>query len=195
MNKSTPLSQLPNTQQQPTLPNNPTFVNDQQRQIFVQAQQAAQTFTLPQNTQASNDMGTEDDMTIQDALDALNASASGGQQQVAQQQAAQAETFQQYQHQQPPSYEQVQQQMYQQESQQYHVADTDAKNKLVNDLMTWNDDVKKSIIIGVGFVLLHMLHIETFIYKYIALDKLPYSAIIIKSVLMFIFTFIVLKWV
>lgn len=68
MNKSTPLNQLPNH------PASPAFMTDQQRQIVSQAQQAAQNFTLPQNTQASSDIINvdDDDATVQEVLQQLN---------------------------------------------------------------------------------------------------------------------------
>ena len=66
MNKSTPLSQLPST------PSQGNFVNDQQRQMITQAQQAIQTSTFPQNTQISSDIVNDDDPTIQEVLNQFN---------------------------------------------------------------------------------------------------------------------------
>lgn len=73
MNKSTPISQLPNVNQ------NQVFVNDQQRQFITQAQQAISNTTMPQNTQASSDIVNDDDMVVQDILNQINASTGGEQ--------------------------------------------------------------------------------------------------------------------
>jgi Fe2+ transport system protein B len=69
MNKSTPLSQLP--------PH--SFVNDQQRNMVMQAQNAIGSLPMPQNTQQttmppaqSNDTNNDDDATIQEVLNQIH---------------------------------------------------------------------------------------------------------------------------
>lgn len=71
MTKSTPLTQLPsiNTQQ--------GFVNEQQRQMVLQAQNAVNAIPPPQNTQIQLDGTNEDDMTIQEVLNQIHASNNG----------------------------------------------------------------------------------------------------------------------
>lgn len=69
MNKSTPISQLPSQATNSNSQN--AFVNDQQRQMITQAQNAISNSTLPQNTQISNDVIQEDDIAIQDMLNNL----------------------------------------------------------------------------------------------------------------------------
>lgn len=66
MNKSTPINQLPAVSQQNM------FVNDQQRHIVTQAQQAIGNSTLPQNTQLPSEVINEDDAAIQDMLNNLS---------------------------------------------------------------------------------------------------------------------------
>lgn len=66
MNKSTPINQLPMSNGQNT------FVNEQQRQMVLQAQNAINNLPLPQNTQQTPDIVSEDDATIQDVLNQIN---------------------------------------------------------------------------------------------------------------------------
>jgi hypothetical protein len=68
--KSTPINQLPMSNGQNT------FVNEQQRQMVLQAQNAINNMSLPQNTQTSSDIVNEDDATIQDVLNQINGGTS-----------------------------------------------------------------------------------------------------------------------
>jgi hypothetical protein len=77
MNKSTPISQLPSAMQAQN-----TFVNDQQKQMIQNAQQAIQNINLPQNTQIQQDIVNDDDATIQEVLNHINSSQHQQQQQV-----------------------------------------------------------------------------------------------------------------
>ncbi len=189
MIKSTLLAQLPlNTankseQQHHTfappaqqLPNG--FINDQQRQIVAQAQQASEAFTLPQNTQASSDIITEDAATIQDALDALSK----------QEVASNIPNTEYYTQQQQPTYDL--------DPSQYMYAAEDpprpeVKAKLLHDLMTWNGDVKKAMIIGIVFVIVSLAPIDSFVNRYIAIDKIPYSSLIIRALIIVVVSFFV----
>lgn len=67
MTKSTPLTQLPSMHTQQG------FVNEQQRQMVLQAQQAVNAIPPPQNTQIQLDGINEDDITIQEVLNQLHA--------------------------------------------------------------------------------------------------------------------------
>jgi len=69
--KSTPINQLPMSNGQNT------FVNEQQRHMVLQAQNAINNMSLPQNTQISSDVVNEDDTTIQDVLNQINGGSSG----------------------------------------------------------------------------------------------------------------------
>lgn len=71
-NKSTPLTQLPNSAQS----QQPQYVNDQHRQLIAQAHTAAQNFTMPVNTQLGGDYSRDEDATIQETLMHLNGSDS-----------------------------------------------------------------------------------------------------------------------
>lgn len=73
MNKSTPLNQLPSVGGQNV------FVNEQQRQMVMQAQSAVNAIPIPQNTQIAVDGGNEDDATIQEVLNQIHGGGSGGQ--------------------------------------------------------------------------------------------------------------------
>lgn len=72
MNKSTPLNQLPATGGQNV------FINEQQRQMVMQAQSAVNAIPIPQNTQISVDGGNEDDATIQEVLNQIHGGEGHG---------------------------------------------------------------------------------------------------------------------
>jgi len=72
MNKSTPLTQLP------TMGGHNVFVNDQQRQMVMQAQNSVNAIPIPQNTQLPVDGGNEDDATIQEVLNQINGGGGSG---------------------------------------------------------------------------------------------------------------------
>lgn len=76
MNKSTPLNQLPSATAQPS------FINEQQKQMITNAQAAIQTMNLPQNTQTSADIINDDDPTIQELLNQINVPQNGGNQNI-----------------------------------------------------------------------------------------------------------------
>lgn len=84
--RSTPLNQLPNVN------NQNVFINDQQRNMVMQAQTAISQLQLPQNTQQplEND---EDDNTIQEVLNQIH--STGGQDAQYQQQLQQMQQMQQ----------------------------------------------------------------------------------------------------
>ena len=67
MNKSTPLSQLPSQN------SGGSFINDQQKQMFSQAQAAIQSSTFPQNTSLENNVtNTDEDPMVQELLNHFN---------------------------------------------------------------------------------------------------------------------------
>lgn len=66
MNKSTPINQLPSS-----IHNQAAFINESQRQIVTNAQNAVGNMNMPQNTQ--NNIDADDDAEIQDALNDVNA--------------------------------------------------------------------------------------------------------------------------
>jgi hypothetical protein len=66
--KSTPISQLPMATDGPSA----MFVNDQQRHLVQQAQQAQQVFAQPQSSQISSDVVNEDEAMLQEVFNSLN---------------------------------------------------------------------------------------------------------------------------
>ncbi len=196
MNKSTPLSQLPNAMQQQT-----SFVSDQQKQMITNAQQAINNISMPQNTQIPSDIINDDDATIQEVLNHINLSQSQ-QPQMPQQQP------QQVQQQQIPLQKQMPMDMNQYMSQQIQQPyDIDALNNqmVMQNLMQqmpqqqtiaahtgssiemffhmFGDDLKLAILILTMIVLVHFIPIGSILGRYIAIDKIPYHDILLKALL------------
>ena len=177
MSKSTPINQLPiqNLQQN-------TFVNEQQRQMITQAQQAIGNSQLPQNTQLPSEMLNEDDAVIQDMLNNLNT-------------------------QQDPSYVQQHQAMAQQQQQQQQISQEDllryANNMNINQVLSpyqtiqqvptvnvpitkqfttlLSSEIKLAGIVFVAVVLVHLIPFSKIISKYVALEKIPYHDILLRA--------------
>jgi hypothetical protein len=83
----------------------------------------------------------------------------------------------------PPSYESQQQYYY--ENEQYEQeAPADPKEKLM--LEFFNSDIKIALIAAACFILITMLPVDKLVYRYIDLQKVPYSGVVIKAVIMFI---------
>lgn len=102
MNKSTPINQLPGGFQQGS------FINESQRQIVQNAQNAIGNISMPQNTQQQLDVIQDDDAEIQEALNDVNLQINGN---------APPPTHMQYQHQSPDHIEPMMPQMPSQMSQ------------------------------------------------------------------------------
>lgn len=195
MNKSTPISQLPNTQ---------NFVNDQQRSMVTQAQQAIQSSTFPQNTQLSPDITNDDDPTIQEVLNQFNNNDQA--QLLAQAQAqAQAQLLAQAQAQ-AQMQMQAQAQAQDQANQLYSQmqAQAQVQNNIIPQIIppsstilggyitNFTNDIKLVIAIFVLYIVIEFLPIESVLGKYIAIDKIPYHKILLRAVL-FAGLFILLK--
>lgn len=172
MQKSTPLSQLPNMNFQPQP--NQSFAPPPQQQPS--AQQAANQL----------DILNENAATIQDALDSLNMDAP-------QQPPQQIEQFEYD----PSSYPEMladfQQQQLLQQQPMSSTPDVDMKSKLINDVLSWNNDLKNAVFATAFFIFLHLIPIEKYIYKYVALDKIPHSHVLVKALLMFIAMLVISK--
>lgn len=166
-----------------------TFVNDQQRQMITQAQQAIGNSTIPQNTTLPNDILTEDDSVIQDMLNNLNAGQASTQQQM--QDLQQQEEFlrmaamnnmninqvmqQPQQHYMPPPtpqffMTQAMAPVQQPSMQQKFMSLITSEFKLAGLVF--------AIVIIVQFVPFHR-----YISKYIAIEKIPYHDIILRGIL------------
>jgi hypothetical protein len=204
MNKSTPINQLPSQNSSPNI-----FVNDQQRQIITQAQQAINNSTMPQNTQLSNEIINDDDLAIQDMLNNLNSQPQDIQQiqqiqqlqQLQQQQLQQQQHMQQQQHYQQqddylsrvaamshmmqPQLSQPQQLPQLSQTQQFFKSGglTDQFAQLMST------ELKIAGIVFIAVILVQLVPFTQYISKYIAVEKIPYHDILLKAM---IATFIVI---
>ena len=111
----------------------------------------------------------DDTTTIQDALDALNNN--------------------------PTDYyaEPVQPNVPQQTIQ--HIQENvDVKTKIIEDLLTWNDDIKMALYATATFVLVNIIPIENLVFKYISIDKIPHANLLVKASLMFVAVLLISKF-
>lgn len=179
MNKSTPISQLP-SQSSAT---QTAFINDQQRQMITQAQNAISNSTLPMNTQISNDVIQEDDAAIQDMLNNLS---------------PQHESPAPMQPQFPP------------QTTQEELLRIAAMNNLnvhqLNTLMSGygpstqtsepppsryaqqissilNSEIKIAGIVFFAVIAVHFLPISRVVGRYVALEKIPYHDVLLRAIL------------
>jgi len=200
MNKSTPINQLPSQNSSPNI-----FVNDQQRQIITQAQQAINNSTMPQNTQLSNEIINDDDLAIQDMLNNLNSQPQDIQQIQQIQQLQQMQQMQQMQQQQQHYQQQddylsrvaamshmmqpqaSQQQILQQlpQSQQFFKSGGIAEQ--FTHLMS--NELKLAGVVFIAVILVQLIPFTQYISRYIAVEKIPYHDILLKAM---IATFIVI---
>lgn len=180
MNKSTPLSQLPNASQQQN-----TFVNDQQKQMITSAQTAIQSIQMPQNTQIPPEIMNDDDATIQEVLNQINSQKSGGNN------TSPASPPPSVMPPQPPvlpSYEQFQM------NNDYYVpppsmmqmpmpnAPSPAHN--VDMFVTFfADDLKLAGLVLSVYIMVNFIPIGSILGRYIAIDKIPYHDILLKGLM------------
>lgn len=200
MNKSTPIAQLPTMNQQGS------FINDQQRQMITNAQAAIQQSTMPQNTQLSSDIINDDDPAIQEVLSQFNGGGGGGGQLSAKQEQMQNMSMVQQNHM------QQQQMLAQLQAQQNYMENMAQMNQLVppqpqivpgssaistevlkNYMVDISDDLTLTGLVLGLFVVVHFIPIENIITRYISLDKIPYHNIIIKAVFAAILFFFIKK--
>ena len=183
MSKSTPISQLPNI-----------LLNDPQRQV----QQSDPVAVPMQPAQQLQDP----EEIIQETLNQLNAQVSSTQQQQQsvpiqqiQEQQVHHPNLEQFYNDMPPSYDTSS--MYAMApmsyNSQHNQQNVDMKTKLLKDLSIWNTDVQVAIFAAAFYIVISMLPVEKLLYRYIALDKIPYSGIVFKGVLMFTLVIILLK--
>lgn len=150
MNKSTPLTQIPNM----------NFASQAQQQ---------------QPTQIPTTDKVDDDMTIQDALEALTQDTSN--------EPSVAHELPVY----NPSVVELP------SPPQMQVSSENIKEKILSELIIFDNDFKTALIAAGLFIVLHSLPIEKYIYKYISLDKIPYSNLVIKAISMFLLVLVVTK--
>lgn len=204
--RSTPINQI--IPQQGSQNNN--FINDQQRQIVMNAQNAINAMQLPQNTQQSVDISSlDDDQTIQDVLNQIH-TENGNNVQNEQQvklpvMPPQLLTTHITPQMMPTPVVQAtpqihgQQQMdYQQFNNQYGSSPTFPQQMYVDPLQNQDEssifniisslaeDLKIAGMIFILFVVIHFLPVDKIFMKYFALDRIPYYDVILKALVAFI---------
>jgi hypothetical protein len=194
MNKSTPISQLPSVMQAQN-----TFVNDQQKQMITNAQQAIQNINLPQNTQIQQDIINDDDVTIQEVLNHINSSQQQQQQPMhppATQQHPNANTYMQ---QEIPDQQMMIQNLMNQGMMNQGMINQNLMNQgmmqqpslshhggMSNIDMFFHmfaDDIKIALLVLTLFMLTNFIPVGSILGRYIAVDKIPYHDIILKGLL------------
>lgn len=190
MNKSTPINQLPIAGQQNM------FVNDQQRNMVTQAQQAIGNSTLPQNTQLPSEVINEDDAAIQDMLNNLS------------QQDAQPSQYMQ------PSVQMPQIQSPQEELMRLAAANNLNINQL-NQLMSgygpggyappashfvqppaqgyakhlsglkhvFSNELKLAGLVFFVVLIVQFVPFHRYIGRYVAIDKIPYNEVVLRAII------------
>lgn len=183
MSKSTPINQLPSQ-----MGTQNTFVNDQQRQMITQAQQAIGNSQMPQNTTLPNDILNEDDSVIQDMLNNLNAN------QQQQQDLQQQEEFLRMAALNHMNINQVMQQPQQQymppPSQQYFmppmtpaVAPSQQLNMQQKFMSLMTSEFKLAGLVFAVVIIVQFVPFHRYLSKYIAIEKIPYHDIILRGIL------------
>lgn len=189
MNKSTPISQLPSAAP------HPTFVNEQQKQMITNAQNAIQNIGMPQNTQIPTDIANDDDTTIQEVLNQINNSTAPPPQPPPPSHQEQMYIQQQYQ-------QQLQQQLqqgagFQQPPQQAidpmilqgllnqaaPVAAASASSNVEMFFQMFGDDVKVAVLVMTMYILVHFVPLGSFLARYFAVDRIPYHDVLLKALL------------
>lgn len=202
MNKSTPIAQLPTMNQQGS------FINDQQRQMITNAQAAIQQSTMPQNTQLSSDIINDDDPAIQEVLSQFNGGPSSKQEQMQmqnmggmvqqnhmqqQQMLAQLQAQQNYMENMAQMNQVIPPQMMAQMPQIVPGSSAISTEVLKNYMVDISDDLTLTGLVLGLFVVVHFIPIENIITRYISLDKIPYHSIIIKAIFAAILFFFIKK--
>ena len=210
MNRSTPISTLQANA------NPATFVNDQQRQIVMQAQQAISNMTLPQNTQMNQNLDiADDDATIQEVLNQIQAGSSASQATNIAQQAPQQQyempQQQQIQNVQVPniSYSSQPPQptfapnmvgnganfIGQMPPQPSPYLDPESHNGILGSVGAVAQDVKLAAFVFILFIIVQFIPIEKFLLRYFAFDKIPYYQVILKALLAFVAVIVFKKFI
>mgnify|MGYP006278165767 CR=1 FL=1 len=166
MSKSTPINQLPSQA------SNPTFVNEQQRQMITQAQQAIGNSAMPQNTQLPAEILTEDDSVIQDMLNNLNAPSDVPSAQ--QEELLRLAAMNQYQMPQMSPY--PQQYAY---AQPVHVPKSFSAQ--FTHLLT--SEFKLAGLVFVIVLIVQFVPFHRYVSKYVAIDKIPYHEVLLRAII------------
>lgn len=164
MSKTTPINQLPLGQPPPQM-----FVTDQQRQMVNQAQQAQQTFQMPQTTTGTE--VHEDESAVLEVLNQLNSNVQSATSmpppppmQQPQPQAPLADLWR-------DAYSVIPEQI-------------PVQVEKTNSLPFMNNaDLMTAAHVALAVVIVSFIPIDKIIGRYIAIDKIPYSGIILKALL------------
>lgn len=193
MSKSTPINQLPSNMLQTATAQQHIY----NESLADNRQHAVQSFVMPQNTQALNDVPNEDDSTVMEALKHLGGgpAAKPPPSQVAQPQeyTPPPPTMQQLQMDPntyvsspmmaPGMFHETPTNQYFQSVQPSPIDDQMYQTNAMSDFIVLHSDLRNALIVIVVFVIISVIPVEKIIYKYIALDKVPYSHVVIKAVL------------
>jgi hypothetical protein len=203
--RSTPINQI--IPQQNAQAN--SFINDQQRQIVMNAQNAINTMQMPQNTQQPLDVSSlDDDQTIQDVLNQIHTENGATSQsevhsklpvmppqlltshvtpqmiptpvvQATPQVLPSQHDFNQMTNHFNTSMSQPQQ-MYIDPLQNHD------ESSIFNLMSSVAEDLKIAGLIFILFVIVHFIPVDKLFMKYFALDRIPYYDIILKALMAFI---------
>lgn len=64
----------------------------------------------------------------------------------------------------------------------------------VAPLFLFDRDFKIAVLVAIMYIVLTLLPVESFIYRYVALNKIPYANVLIKAVLAGAVVYLVSKW-
>jgi hypothetical protein len=179
MNKSTPLSQLPNASQQQN-----AFVNDQQKQMITSAQTAIQNIQMPQNTQIPPEIMNDDDATIQEVLNQINSQKAPSPPQI-------PTISPSVMPQQPPTpspnmFEQFQMNndFYAPMPPMMPMPPQPSPVQNVDMFVSFfADDIKLAGLVLSVYIMVNFIPIGSLLGKYFAIDKIPYHDILLKGLL------------
>lgn len=204
MNKSTPLNQLP------AMGGQNTFVNDQQRHMVMQAQNAVNALPMPQNTQMSSELPNDDDATIQEVLNQIHGGGGNASQSMDTMDSSVPSKSMpvmppQLMNQQitpnmmpQPIVQSPPQPAFDPYSQMYTGQYPSQPQPIVDPLQNSTDgsvlgfigsiaeDFKFGAFIFLLFIVVHFIPIDKFLMKYFALDKIPYYDVILKATVAFV---------
>lgn len=186
MSKSTPLSQLPMTSDAASM-----FVNDQQRNIVQQAQQAQQTFSVPQSSQQTSsqimpDVSADDDMMLQEMFKTLQ---QPGEMPPPQQVPAQSPPAPATSLHVPPAYDTMHTDQY------YHMPAASQQGGLawLTSFLPSMDDAQRILVVAAVIFAVGLVPFVSLAAKYVPVDKLPHADLLFKAIVASIVIYIVSK--
>jgi len=176
-----------------------TFVNDAQRQMITNAQQAVQNYQMPQPSE--NALLMEDDATVNEALSMF----AGNDSQLQSQQQQPQQTFNanpQSMTQMPatgaapmpmPMPMPMQQQQFQEFHPEPYMHVHEPVSKAHYLMYILDKDFKYAILMAILYVIVSFTPVHTMIGQYIAIDRIPFATIVTKAMLMSVLAYLVFK--